>query len=258
MPNPNPHHVLDRMLDEFAVRLAASTAASKDPKEIVKAPRQIGAAFEIDGGLSVKMTLEIWETGDDQKPVPTDVPETPTPPTDLAARREAENRLAETPIGKALFAYVAAVESAWQQDGNLGAREYSSQRQLTQVRQLFELADLRRRRLVQLLLDAITPAATPPEEPNIARMLDVSTAHLPLNERADLVTGNLPGQTVPTVYGGIINAVTWEAAAGAVPDHASEALQAIMRHALARNCQYVMFDADAPGLDGFPTFDEDS
>ena len=145
-------------------------------------------------------------------------------------------------------AYVTALESAWQQDGNLGAREYNSQRQLTQVRQLFERATLRRGALVQLLLD----------EPNIVRMLDVSTAHLPQQDRSDLVVGDVPGQTVATVYGGLVNTATWTLPEndGEPPEGASEPLNAIMQHALARRCQYVMFDADAPELPGFPTFED--
>ena len=102
------------------------------------------------------------------------------------------------------------------------------------------------------------PAAVPPEEPNIVRMLDVSTAHLPQQDRSDLVVGDVPGQTVATVYGGIVNTATWTLPEndGEPPEGASEPLNAIMQHALARRCQYVLFDADAPELPGFPTFED--
>lgn len=182
----------------------------------------------------------------------------PTPPTNPEAQETDERRLAETPIGKALFAYVAALESAWSHDANLS--EIPSRAALDHGRELFVKADQFRAALVHTMLAAITPRTTPPEEPNIARMLDVSTAHLPAADRSDLVVGDVPGQTVATVYGGIVSTATWSLPDndGQPPEGASKALNAIMQHALTRKCQYVQFDADAPGLDGFPTFDEDS
>ena len=52
-----------------------------------------------------------------------------------------------------------------------------------------------------------------------------------------------------TEYGGVINTASWDLS-GEPP------FNAIIRHALARKCQYVMFDRDAPELPGFPTFED--
>lgn len=95
------------------------------------------------------------------------------------------------------------------------------------------------------------------DEPNIVRMLDVSTAHLPYGDRADLVGGQVHGQTATTEFGGMVNTAMWDArVSAAVPEEAGMDLGSIMRHALSCRCQYVLFDRDAPELPGFPTFEE--
>jgi DNA-directed RNA polymerase subunit H (RpoH/RPB5) len=186
-----------------------------------------------------------------------------TPPTDPAPkpdrpwlqeaqeRREAEKKLAETPAGFLLFEYIKLHDSAWSEDNILGMTPMPSQKRVAHVRELFAKAAQFRAALVHTLLH-------PPEEPNIVRMLDVSTAHLPQQDRSDLVCNEIPGQTVATVHGGLVSAATWALAEneGRPPEGYSDAMNAIMQHALARRCQYVMFDADAPELPGFPTFED--
>lgn len=174
----------------------------------------------------------------------------------LETRRDAEQKLAETPAGFLLFEYIKALDRAWQMDGQI--RNDLASPNAADVRQLFTTADQFRAALVHTMLAEITPAVVPPDEPNIVRMLDVSTAHLPVGDRFDLVCGQIPGQTAATEYGGIVNSATWGEMAenGLPPESASEPLTAIMRHAVSRNCQWVMFDPDAAGLPGFPTFEE--
>lgn len=97
-----------------------------------------------------------------------------------------------------------------------------------------------------------------PAEPNIRRILDVSTDHLTMAERHDLVAGALPGQVFENDAGGLIAAYSYDLTqSDGPPDGASDWLTEIMNHALQRNCTFVQFDIDAPELPGFRTFDRE-
>ena len=175
----------------------------------------------------------------------------PTPPTDLAAQREAEKKLAETPAGFLLFEYIKLHDSAWSEDNILGMTPTPSQKRVAHVRELFAKAAQFRAALVHTLLH-------PPEEINIVRMLDVSTTHLTEDERARLVVGDMPGQHAVTDFGGILRTSLWDTEQWGGPQDTStsETLDAVMKHALGRGCRFVLFDADAPELPGFPTFED--
>ena len=94
------------------------------------------------------------------------------------------------------------------------------------------------------------------DEPNIQRMLDVSTGHLTDEERDHLGDGAIARQAATYDYGGIVHVGVYEDCeadnSDALPAGTSPTLAAIMRHAIARGCGYVIFDADAPPLPGFP------
>lgn len=88
---------------------------------------------------------------------------------------------------------------------------------------------------------------------SVLRVLDVSTAHLTVQERLDLEHDGLPGQCYTGDFGGIVSTCCY--APGVqddFPDGASDTLVAIMREAIRRGCSYVGFDADARPLAGFP------
>jgi hypothetical protein len=93
-------------------------------------------------------------------------------------------------------------------------------------------------------------------EPNIPRVLDVSTAHLTEDERGDLELGALPCQIAETDFGGILHSSGFDTEkTDDLPPGVIKTTVAIMRHAIARGCGYVMFDADSPTLPGFPVFE---
>jgi hypothetical protein len=96
------------------------------------------------------------------------------------------------------------------------------------------------------------PPAPPASEPNVQRVLDVSTAHLTDEERTRLEAGELPGQSFRGEYGGLV----YPNVEGEPPDGMSETLWAIWRHAVDRGCGYILFDRDGPTLPDFPVLEE--
>src|SRR5258708_38599412 len=74
------------------------------------------------------------------------------------------------------------------------------------------------------------------DEPNIRRVLDVSTDHLTVDERDELMAGELPGQVFENDAGGLVAAYAYDLTRNdGPPDGASAHLSAIMTHALARH-----------------------
>jgi len=89
----------------------------------------------------------------------------------------------------------------------------------------------------------------------ITRVLDVSTAHLTMEERGLLEENALPGQTHLGQWGGVVATQPFDVTLNTdLPDGASTTLVLVMREALRLGCEWVMFDADGSDLDGFETF----
>lgn len=111
---------------------------------------------------------------------------------------------------------------------------------LDQVRAAIELHDLQK---------------LPTEPENVRRFLDLSTGHLKPETRDQLDKGFAPGALYPHCegYGWIMN----------VPDMIDEAdkpgedMQACIDKARALRCDYILFDRDAPEIDGLPLYDDD-
>ena len=91
-------------------------------------------------------------------------------------------------------------------------------------------------------------------DPNVRRVLDVSTGHLTGIERERLRDAKLVNQTMDGIYGGMIYVSELDTAE-ARPDGMSDTLWAIVEYASLRGCAYILFDRDGPVLRGFPVFE---
>jgi hypothetical protein len=106
-------------------------------------------------------------------------------------------------------------------------------------------------------------AAYPPElrEPdNVRRFLDLSTGHLKPETREQLENGHAPAAIYPHPDGyGWMLYVPCPENAGAVDeeDRPAEDLQACFDKARELRCDYILFDSDAPELDGLPLYDDE-
>jgi hypothetical protein len=97
----------------------------------------------------------------------------------------------------------------------------------------------------------------------IVAMLDLSTAHLPEPERAQLQgdPGRFwPVRVVDHGYGWFVHVAADDPElGGAALDDLEQAglasLALVMRYAQERNCSWINFDQDALTVEGLPTFD---
>ena len=94
-------------------------------------------------------------------------------------------------------------------------------------------------------------------DPNVRRVLDVSTGHLTGIERERLRDAKLVNQTMDGIYGGMIYVSDLDTV-GARPDGMSDTLWAIVEYASLRGCAYILFDSGGPALRGFRVFEPDS
>ena len=94
--------------------------------------------------------------------------------------------------------------------------------------------------------------------PKIITMLDVSTAHLTADERHLLAANALPTQCFGHVdsAAGILSTDGFgrQSDPDTRPHGVSDTLAAILRLAADLGGGYVLFDRDADGLPGYPTF----
>ena len=103
-------------------------------------------------------------------------------------------------------------------------------------------------------------------DPNVRRILDVSTAHLTVPERQRLQDGELINQSMTGEHGGMVYLSEFDIpespsafdTGNPRPADISSTLWAILQYATLRRCAYILFDCDAPFLPRFPVFESDS
>lgn len=89
----------------------------------------------------------------------------------------------------------------------------------------------------------------------VRRFLDLSTAHLSLEDRVCL-DRSADHAAPPNVSCGIMP-FGWFVYAHDDRPEVSDPLWALMQEARRQGCDYLLFDRDAATLDGFPSFDWD-
>ena len=105
--------------------------------------------------------------------------------------------------------------------------------------------------------EQLNPVTQPPTG-QIRRFLDLSTGHLQASDRLFLELSADPGKrdgiaAMAGTYGWFVYAQEDRCCEGI-----SDVLWSIFQRARTLGCDYVLFDADGPELEGLPTFEEEA